>query len=203
MTDQPSEHPTAGRRRRHKSPAFIPPMHGPALPRLFDHMGAEDGPSSTEEGKEAKRQRSALPHLDPPLVHCHMTTIGLWEGASVGSHESVRFGEEDDSEFKEVEEMATHSQNVLDEARNDEDHQPDVTTEFGEHHGGHGSASLRECLEKKSTETRKIEQPDTTTSAALHSGGGTGASSPQSTNPPQLLLEINDFLAKTPGLSGR
>ena len=58
--------------------------------------------------------------------------------------------------------MATHSQNVLDETRNDEDRQPDVTTEFGEHHGEYGSAFLRECLEQIYIENREVKQPDVT-----------------------------------------
>ena len=57
MKDQ-ADHPTTGRRRRHKIPANAPPMHDLHLPRLLDHMGAEDGPSCSEE-KNAKRQRSA------------------------------------------------------------------------------------------------------------------------------------------------
>ena len=57
MTDQ-VDHPTAGRR-RHKSPASVPSMNDLTLPRLLDHVGAEDGPSCSEEEKDAKRQRSA------------------------------------------------------------------------------------------------------------------------------------------------
>ena len=35
-------------------------MHDLPLPKLLDHMGAEDGPSEAEEEeKDAKRQRSA------------------------------------------------------------------------------------------------------------------------------------------------
>ena len=58
MTDQ-ADHPTAGRRRRRKSPASVPPVHDLPLPRSLDHMGAEDRPSCSEEEKDAKRQRSA------------------------------------------------------------------------------------------------------------------------------------------------
>ena len=54
MTDQDQGHPTAGRRRRHKSPAAVPIVHDLPL-----HMGAEDGPSDAAEEKEAKRYRSA------------------------------------------------------------------------------------------------------------------------------------------------
>ena len=58
MTDQ-ADHPAAGRRRRHKRPASFAPVRDLPLPRLLDHMGAEDGPSCSEEKKDAKRQRSA------------------------------------------------------------------------------------------------------------------------------------------------
>ena len=58
MTESNMEHPTAGRRRRHKSP---PTLHAPAalpVPRLADHLDIENGPSDEEGEKEAKRQRS-------------------------------------------------------------------------------------------------------------------------------------------------
>ena len=42
-TDQNQDHPTSGRRRRHKSPAATPYMHDLPLPRLADHMAAENG----------------------------------------------------------------------------------------------------------------------------------------------------------------
>ena len=147
-------------------------MHGLSLPRLLDHVGAEDGPSSAEEGKEAKSQRSASTtsrSATGTLPHDYDRVMGV---ASVGSQESVRFGEEDDSDFKEVEEMATHSLNVLDDSKTNKDHQPDMSTESGEL--GYGSASLKECLERTSPENRESKQPDVTTSASLHSGEGTG-----------------------------
>ena len=81
--------------------------------------------------------------------------------------------------------MATHSHDVLDAAQTDEDQQYDVTTESGELHGGYGSASLKECLEKIASENREPKRPDVTTSAALHSGEGTGASSSHCANAPQ------------------
>ena len=60
MTDQNQNHPTQGRRRRHKSPANLAIGQHLPLPRLFDHMNAADGPSDDEEEeKDAKRQRSA------------------------------------------------------------------------------------------------------------------------------------------------
>ena len=58
MTEANMGHPTAGRRRRHKSP---PTLHAPIalpVPRLDDHLDTENGPSDEEDKKEAKRQRS-------------------------------------------------------------------------------------------------------------------------------------------------
>ena len=53
-------HPTQGRRRRHKSPASISSTQQLPLPRLLDHMNAADGPSDVEEAeKDVKRPRSA------------------------------------------------------------------------------------------------------------------------------------------------
>ena len=58
MTESNAEHPTAGRRRRHKS---LPALHATValpVPRLADHLDTENGPSDEEGEKEAKRQRS-------------------------------------------------------------------------------------------------------------------------------------------------
>ena len=76
-------------------------MHDLPLPRLLDHTGAQDGPSCSEEEKDVKRQRSAsttprptgtLPGSTMGTLPCEYDRVmGV---ASVGSHESVRFGEE-------------------------------------------------------------------------------------------------------------
>ena len=51
MTDQ-QNHPTAGRRRRHKSPAVTSHMHDLPLPSMRDYVGADsDGPSWSGEEK--------------------------------------------------------------------------------------------------------------------------------------------------------
>ena len=93
MTDQ-QNHPTAGRRRRrHKSPSVAPYMHDLPLPHLLDHMGAEDGPSCSEEEKDAMRQRSASTTPRSTMV-THPNDYDRAMGVtSVGSQESVRFGE--------------------------------------------------------------------------------------------------------------
>ena len=58
MTDQNMEHPTSGRRRRHKSPPSAQYLSALPVPRLADHLDTELGPSDEEGGKENKRQRS-------------------------------------------------------------------------------------------------------------------------------------------------
>ena len=58
MTDQNMEHPTSGRRRRHKSPPSAQYLSALPVPRLADHLDTELGPSDDEGGKENKRQRS-------------------------------------------------------------------------------------------------------------------------------------------------
>ena len=160
VTEHDQGHPTAGRRRRHKSPAAVPVVHDLPLPRLLDHMGAEDGPSEAEEGKEVNRYRSAS---DTPrsatgtLPHDYDMVMGI---APVKSQESVRFEEADNSEFQDVLETATHNQEFSDQPDKEESNNTTESVGAGEFHGGSGSASLRECLER-------LEPQEPTTSAAL------------------------------------
>ena len=56
-TEQEMDHPTQGRRRRHKSPSNLLAAQLP-VPRLADHLKIVDGPSDEEGEKDAKRQRS-------------------------------------------------------------------------------------------------------------------------------------------------
>ena len=89
------DHPTAGRRRRHKSPAAghsAPYLVPPSLP---DHLRPDDdGPSCKEDEKEAKRRGCAsttprsVKGTDPDERDRIMGVT------SVGSRETVRFGEE-------------------------------------------------------------------------------------------------------------
>ena len=58
MTDQNMEHPTLGRRRRHKSPPSLQCTSALPVPGLADHLDTEIGPSYEDGGKEAKRQKS-------------------------------------------------------------------------------------------------------------------------------------------------
>ena len=77
-------------------------MHDLPLLKLLDHMGAEDGPSCSEEDKEAKRQRSAST-TPRSTMGTHPNDYDRVMGVtSVGSQESVRLGEEDDLETEDV-----------------------------------------------------------------------------------------------------
>ena len=58
MTESQIDHPTAGRRRRYKSPSALHDNSALSMPRLADHIDTENGPSDEEGEKEAKRQRS-------------------------------------------------------------------------------------------------------------------------------------------------
>ena len=58
MTEKNMDHPTLGRRRRHKSPSSLQSTLALPLPRLADHLDTETAPSDEEGGKEAKRQKS-------------------------------------------------------------------------------------------------------------------------------------------------
>ena len=57
MTEAHTEHPTCGRRRRHKSPPVLHAAVALSVPRLADHLDTENGPSDEEGEMEAKRQR--------------------------------------------------------------------------------------------------------------------------------------------------
>ena len=58
MTDQNMEHPTQGRRRRHKSPSSVQSAPLLPVPRLADYLATGISPSDEEGGKEVKRQKS-------------------------------------------------------------------------------------------------------------------------------------------------
>ena len=80
-------------------------MHDFPLPRLLDHMGAEDGPSDAEEEeKEAKRCRPAS--TSGTLPHDYDMVMGIFQW---NLKESVRFEEGSNSDFQDVEETAAHS----------------------------------------------------------------------------------------------
>ena len=88
-----TEHPTLGRRRRHKSPSALQSAQLLPVPRLTDHLDTEIGLSDEEGGKEAKRQKS-----DPttPISTCsrhpneYDEVMGITQ---VDSREAERFEE--------------------------------------------------------------------------------------------------------------
>ena len=65
--------------RKHKNPATVPSIHDFPLPRLVDHMAAEDGPSDAEEEEKWSviDQRLLLPDLHQ--AHYLMSMIWWWE----------------------------------------------------------------------------------------------------------------------------
>ena len=100
---------------------------------------------------------------------------------SVGSQESVRFGEESDAETEDVLDRAAHSSVDLDNIRDEEETYHDANPGVvGGIQGGFGSASLRECL-------GRLVEPATTTSATCHSGEGSRDIQSLQTNPPQVM----------------
>ena len=108
MTDQ-QNHPTAGRRRRHESPAVVSHVHDLPLPSRRDYVGADsDGPSCSEEEKETKRMRSAS------------TTPRSERGTHPNDYDqvmgaSVKFGEENDPETEDVPNIGVCDTASLDE----------------------------------------------------------------------------------------
>ena len=178
MTGQ-SDHLTSGRRRKHKSPASIPPVHDLPLPRQLNHMGAEDGPSCSEEEKDAKRQRPASTTPRSTMGTLPYEYDGVMGVASMGSHESVRFGEENDPEIEDVQDTVAHNREELNQTHEERNRQHDETPGVGGFHGDFfGSASLKKCLDG-------VAQSTTTPSATCHSGEGMGEHSSRMTSPPQ------------------
>ena len=91
MTDQ-QNHQVAGRIRRHQSPAAVSQVHDLPLPFLLDHMGADgEGPSCSEEEKDAKRLRSASTTPRSERGTHPNDYAQVMEVTSVGSRELVRF----------------------------------------------------------------------------------------------------------------
>ena len=164
MTEANADHPTAGRRRRHKSP---PTLHAPIalpVPRLDDHVDTENGPSDEEGKKEAKRQRSEpttpiSPSSRLPYEYDRMMGI-----TQVGSGETEGFDEGTDLVYHD----AAEDPNVLESG--------DTTLETVLSHGGCGSSTLRECIALLNDPLRKSP-------ATCHSG----ANMENRSGPPQFM----------------
>ena len=103
MTEQDMDHPTQGRRRRHKSPSNVSAAPLLPVPRLADRLDT-NGPPSDEEGeKEAKRQKSEpttpIPTSSrPPNEYDEVMGI-----TQVDPREAERFEEGIEPEFQDVE----------------------------------------------------------------------------------------------------
>ena len=185
MTDE-IHHPTAGRRRRHKSPAAVPVMHDLHLPSLPDHLRTDaDGPSCSDDEKGAKRLRStsttprSVRGTDPDDYDRAMGVT------SVGSRETMRFGEENDLETEENLDGVAHNSIDLDETQGDE-LQNDVNPGVDETLRGYGNASLIECLGGMGA------QPNTTAPATCQSEGGQGEAPPHQTDLPHFATLCNN-----------
>ena len=73
------DHPTQGRRRRHKSPSNASAAPLLPVPRLADHLDTNDGPSDEEGEKEAKRQKSEPTTPISTSSRPQTSTTRLWE----------------------------------------------------------------------------------------------------------------------------
>ena len=136
MTEKNMEHPTLGRRRRHKSPSAIQSAPPLPVPRLADHLDTDIGPSDEEGGKEAKRQRSEpttpiSTSSRPPNEYDEVMGI-----TQVDLRKAERFEEGLEPEFQDAEEGSPY---ILGS-------KSDSGRVSCSSHGGYGSSSLRECL---------------------------------------------------------
>ena len=135
MTDSQTDHPSAGRRRRYKSPSVLHDSSALPVPRLADHLDTENGPSDEEGEKEAQRQRSEpttpistssrLPYEYDQLMGITQVESGDAEGLEEGL----------DLEYHDANENPGVSEPV------------NTIREPVLSHGGCGSSSLRECIE--------------------------------------------------------
>ena len=151
MAEANMEHPTAGRRRRHKSPPVLHAQLATSVPRLEDQIDTENGPSDEDGEKDAKRQRSepTTPiSTSSRLPYEYDQLMGITQ---VGSGETEGFEEGNDLVYHD----AAEDPNVLESEENLRD--------AGLSHGGCGSSSLRECIELLNSTSHKSP-------ATCHSG---------------------------------
>ena len=161
------EHPTLGRRRRHKSPSALQSAPLLPVPRLADHLDIDVGPSDEEGGKEAKRQKSEpttpiSTSSRPPNEYDEVMGI-----TQVDSREAERFEEGLEPEFQDAEEGSPTIPS----------NRPDSGHVSCSSHGGYGSWSLQECL-------NLLNQARSNSPAPLHSRAEIGKTS----NPLQFLV---------------
>ena len=164
MTDE-IRHPTAGRRRRHKSPAAVPVTHDLHLPSLPDHFRTDvDGPSCSNDEKGAMwfRSTSTTPRsVRGTNPDDYDRAMGV---TSVGSRELWGL-ERKMARKKNLDGVAHNNSKDLNEFRG-------MNRMLNAHLGvdqtlrGYGSASLLECS------GRMGAQPHTSAPAICHSEGG-------------------------------
>ena len=165
MTDQNDEHPTLGRRRRHKSPSAI--QSAPLLqltPRLAKHLDTDLGRLDEEGGKGAERQKSepTTPiSTSSRYPHEYDEVMGV---TPVHSREAERFEEGIEPEY----------QDAFEETPKIPGTRPDSGHVSSASHGGCGSSSLQECLDM-------LNQARSNSPAPCHSGVYVNLKS----NPPQ------------------
>ena len=167
MTDQNMEHPTLGRRRRHKSPPSLQNTSALPVPRLADHLDTEIGPSDEEGGKEAKRQTSE-PTTPISTSSRHPNEYDEVMGVTqVDPGEAEGFEEGLNSEYHDA------GEDPADTSKPEPEHMS------GFSYGGCGRSSLRECLDL-------LNQTRSNSPAPCHSGVKTGKTSdpPQNRPPP-------------------
>ena len=161
MTDQNAGHPPQKRRRRHKSPSSVQSALLLPVPRLADYLDTDE-----EGGKEAKRQKS---EPTTPISTCSRHTNEYDEDmgiTQVGSREAERFEEGIGPEFHDVEEEPPKKPG-------EKSNSGHVSTSS---HGGCGSSSLQECLDR-------LNRATSNTLALCHSG----ATTERLSNPPQVM----------------
>ena len=143
MIDQDMNHPTQGRRRRHKSPSSLPAAPPMALPRLVDYLDTADGPSDEEGEKDAQHQRSepTTPRSTSSRpLHEYDEVMGITQ---VEPRDAERFEGGIDSEFQDAEEGTTGESGEMLETE---------SRGVGGFYRGFGSATLRECLDRSKSE---------------------------------------------------
>ena len=131
--------------------------------------------------KEAKRYRAASTtprSISGTLPHEYDMLMGI---VPVEPQESERFEEGNNSDFHGTEDADAHSREPNDQPPNDKSRLNTELLAAGELHGGYGSISWEECLER-------IIPPESTTCATHHSGEGSGTSTSSMTNPPRVSL---------------
>ena len=160
------EHPTQGRRRRHKSPSSVQSAPLLPVPRPVDCLDTEVGTSDEEGGKEAKRQKSEpttpiSTSSRPPNEYDEVVGI-----TQVNSMEAERFEEGFEPEI----------QDIVEESPKIPVDRPDTGHVSGASHGRIGSSSLQECLEG-------LNQVRNNTPAPCHSR----VMNEDSSNPPKVM----------------